>query len=228
MLSIIKPVKISLYLLFSLALLGSIGLQAQSTQTQVFEYLRPYEETEIFQSGALGLFDSNLGTLTGATMILSGGVLTDLTVSSFAASTSNVRVQVISDLFFESDLASVNALLASESLGLIFDTGLLSYAVGETKSFPNQSVENEITLNLASLLGDLQVSGGGSFNLTAQTLSGINIIGGGGNVSTSQSTSAFSGGRIVYSYNPVPEPGSAFLVGLALVVPWVGRRRRAV
>jgi hypothetical protein len=210
------------------ALLGPMDLHAQSTQTQEFDYLRPYEETEIFQTGALGLFDSNLGTLTGATLFLSGGILTDLTVSSFAVTTTNIRVQVLSDLFFGSDLASVNALLASESVGLVFDTGLLSYAVGETRTFLDQTVSNEISLNLNSVLGDLQASGGGSFNLTAQTLSGINIIGGGGNVSTSQSTSAFSGGRIVYSYNPVPEPGSTFLVALALVAPWVGRRRRAV
>jgi len=227
MLPIVRTMKIALYLASVLALLSPIGVQAQSTQTQEFEYLRPYEETEIFQTGALGLFDANLGTLTGATLFLSGGILTDLTVSNFALTTSHVRVQVLSDLFFGSDLASVNALLASESLGVMFDTGTLSYEVGETRSFQNQTVGNEISLNLASLLGDLQVSGGGSFNVTAQTLSGINIMGGGGNVSTSQSTSAFSGGRIVYSYNPVPEPGSAFLVALALVAPWVGRRRRA-
>lgn len=217
--------KTSLLFAALLPLLGGLNLSAQSSEILSFEYIRPYQETEIFQTGLLGLFDSNLGTLTGATLFLSGGLLTDLSVSSFAANTTLIQVEVTADLLFGSNLNSLNTLLAPETLGLAFDTGVLSYAVGQNRTFSDQEILNELELDLSSILGDLQVSGGGNFSLTAQTLSGIGIMGGGGNVSTSQTTEAFSGGRIVYSYNPVPEPGSALLVALALTTPWLKRRR---
>jgi hypothetical protein len=54
-------------------------------------------------------------------------------------------------------------------------------------------------------------------------MSGLSIVGGGGNLSASQFTIAGAGAKIVYSY--VPEPSSALLCGIAGLGLIVRRRR---
>jgi hypothetical protein len=54
-------------------------------------------------------------------------------------------------------------------------------------------------------------------------MSGLSIVGGGGNLSASQFTIAGAGAKIVYSY--VLEPSSALLCGIAGLGLIVRRRR---
>ena len=51
--------------------------------------------------------------------------------------------------------------------------------------------------NLGAALASLQAAGGGSFNVTCSSLSGLSVLGGGGNLSATQATQAGCGTNIV-------------------------------
>ncbi len=136
---------------------------------------------------------------------------------------------LVSDLVFTSDdLAPLNDLLVAEgnSVYLTFSTGAYqSYDPGMSREFgPLMSAKNE-SYDLSSILGSLQASGGGNFTLNAESTNGLTIYGGGGNITSTQSTTAGSGAMIVYTYDAIPEPGSMMLVSLLPGV-FVFRRRR--
>lgn len=208
---------------FSFALAG-----VAAAQTLTFEFGNPIveETTEINQTGSLGLFDTNLGTLTGAVLTIFGSGTTSLSVTSAAATTVNARVTIDTALSFGSSLDSVNSLVSDpgSSFSLVYTTGINSYTPGQVRNFGPLTYEDKAILDLAGILGDLQAPGGGTFNITGTSLTSQSAQGGGGNLSIGLVTNAGIGARIDYSYIPVPEPSSSFLV----LLPVLGllRRRR--
>lgn len=215
--------------MFTLAcfVLGA-ACQAQ-TLTSSSQYGIPIIQsvTEIDETGFLAFFDSNLGTLTAITLNLYGAGITEISITNNAATTINAMVTGSSNLYFSSGYAPLDVFLQNNDpvVELQFPIGSQTFVPGQTSSFGPLAASGSKTYDLASLISQMQTPGGGNFSINAQSLNGLTVLGGGGNLFTSQSTTAGSGASIVYSYVAIPEPSCAILMAFALVMPLTRRCR---
>ena len=185
--------------------------------------------TEINETGSLGKFDSNLGTLTGATLEIHGTVRTQISLTNSAATTVNARATGDTQLSWTSGLGPLDSLLPSNNGGtmiLTFSTGAVqSYTAGQSRNFGPLTDAETFSYDLVSILSSLQAPGGDSFTLNASSLSGFTLFGGGGAMESSQNTSAGAGASISYIYTPIPEPAGATLLGVGILLALPARRR---
>jgi len=220
-------------LLKSILIAGSaLALNANAAIISGGSFTNAEQTTEINQSGNLNLFDSNLGNLTSVSFSFTGSGTTSFSVTNNAAQSQLARVDSSVELNYSSTNAAIAALLGTLTQPLVilsFTTGNQSYAPGETKNFGPFLDSDSANQIFTTALAAFQQPGGGVFNVNCQSLSGISIVGGGGNVNSSQSTLAGCGASISYTYSAhnVPEPASISMIGLGLAGISFLRRRKA-
>ncbi|MBL8394457.1 MAG: choice-of-anchor E domain-containing protein [Candidatus Accumulibacter sp.] len=215
--------------LLAAAVVSALGIGSASAASVSYDFTFPLSVTEIDNTGTLGLFDSTLGTLTQATLEVTGAARFLYTGTNQAVQNQSAILTSSTTIFWDSSINALDALLAA--IGLSDTSGVQTYAPGETKSFGPVSgsiTDTDLILNAATL-NLLQAAGGGTFTLNCQSLSGFQVQGGGGNIDTTQDTQAGCGAKITYEYNTnqTPEPASMLLVGLGLLGLGAARRRQA-
>jgi hypothetical protein len=218
------------------AVLALAGLSSQAaTVTFNLSPAQVFQTTEINQNGTLGLFNTNLGTLTNVELTYAGDMRTVITLSNNAAQEQTVEAVGSVALRFNSSLAPLNAIWAAPAPRLLLEAPTGEQLVASGGTFVSGVLTDTETRTLDAALdafiASFGAAGGGTFGLGCSSLSGITVVGGGGNVGTSQATQAKCDASVTYTYTPgvieVPEPGSLALVGLALAAASFVARRKA-
>jgi hypothetical protein len=194
---------------------------AAKAATLSYSFTNPLEVTEISQTGTLFKFDSSLGTLTSAKLTLSSEFLQSFTGTNNSAQAQRATIVSGTDIFF--DIPGVT--LATPDSGILSfsqTTGRQVYARGQTKSFGpfrEQKMTEYLFPPNSSL--DFFNGSGEDFSVSCESETSLTVSGGGGNISSTQTTQASCGASIEYTYNrvepPVGTPEPTMFLGILAV-----------
>ena len=218
--------------------LGLVGSGAANAATLTYSFTNAEQSTEITQTNTLGKFDSSLGTLTGASLTLSGTATQNFTATNIVTTTQTADISGFTRLSFtlSDGITITNPNNASPAFTLTSNTANQTFSGNQTRNFgpytPSSSAVYNFPASGNSALSNFLGAAGSTFSVSCSSLSGLLIVGGGGNINASQSTTAGCGASIQYTYTPasppqnVPEP-SAILGILAVAGAGAFARRNS-
>ena len=158
----------------------TLAIASANAATVTYSFANPLSTTEINQAMPLSLFDSNLGTLTGASLTVTGNMDAYMTVTNRSAQTRASTLTLISDIGIRSSLVGVNQLFDN------FSDIPLSNTIGPIQFPPATPIlvgpfidQKVLTKDLSTALAELSAPGGGSFTINCTSLSGMILAGGG-------------------------------------------------
>ncbi len=109
----------------------------------------------------------------------------------------------------------------------LIDTGDLTYGPGEIQTFAPPDINSAVDSGLVASLNSGLYDTTGSFTLGFTTTTFQAFVGGGGNGSNQQETSAVGTVTVIYNFTVVPEPSSVVLGAMGVCgLGFIGWRRR--
>ena len=180
---------------------------------------------------SLQLFNSNLGTLTGVSITISGELNTGAGSSvTNHANTSQTFTVSENVLYNFSDSGLLSAQLANLTTDPSYSKTYKNLGAGASAAFGPVSLTSGTTLNFSSGLSAFSKAGGGSDIVDVNTTTNEGLAGGGGNVSYLLNTTGAATLQVTYTYEAIPEPSSialALLGGTGMLLLMQRRRRNA-
>jgi PEP-CTERM motif len=203
------------------------GISSASTLTVNCSSIGPVQTELVNASITCGQFNPSVGTLSSITLEIDGQITGSIGLTNNATSAQTVQGTTSSNFDLGGSLAGFT--FPTPLFVATFTTGSVTLNPGQTQTFSGlassvQTVSNTQSSTFAPYTGT------GSFNFFLNTLTGFQLLGGGGQVGSSQQTNANAKGIVTYTYNvasSTPEPGTLMLLGTGLVAVVIGRRRRA-
>jgi hypothetical protein len=157
----------------------------------------------------------NLAGLQSVQITVTGGITGSITLTNNSTTPQTVSGTTSSRL-------SVGALAGFSFVNTIFTasytTGSQGLLAGQVATFAGLSGSGSGNLGTDSTILAPYI-GAGTFNIGLSTLTDLSVIGGGGQIASSQSTNAHGTAEVTYTYatSTVPEPTTMSLMGLGLL-----------